>query len=172
MIVIIEGCDLAGKSTLATQIRALNGSGIVKIRWALRGDLETVMRTMASTTINILSAAQPSVIFDRSYFSWWAFAPELGYDNSYMPDLIADFSAVLDARLILLTASEAEIRRRHALQPDHRYSLDAILGANARFPSLLPLLPNTLPSLHIDTTHTPPDAVFTQVRAFLETPPL
>jgi len=45
--------------------------------------------------------------------------------------------------------------------------LDVIQAANARFPSLLPLLPHTLPALHIDTTATPPDDVFAQVRAFI-----
>lgn len=169
MILIIEGSDLVGKSTLAERLSSLNNWPIIKIRWALRGDPEIETRAMAVTTIAILRATQPHAIFDRIYFSWWAYGPALGHDVKYMPDLIAEFASVGDsARYILLTASEAEIRRRHEINPDHNFSLRTILAANERFPSLLPLLPVKLPRLHIDTTNVPADEVFAKVSDFLE----
>lgn len=85
-----------------------------------------------------------------------------------MPEIISDFSVVEDARLVLLTASEREIKKRFERNPDHHFSLDVILSANERFPSLLPLLPASLPHLHLDTTANRPDDIFAQVRAFLE----
>ncbi|HNP73960.1 MAG TPA: hypothetical protein PKK15_22780, partial [Kouleothrix sp.] len=105
MIVIVEGADLVGKSTLAAALAQLHGWPIVKIRWALLGDPEIETRAMAASTIAILQATRPSVIFDRIYFSWWAYGPVLGYAVSYMPELIQAFAPVDDARLVVLTAS-------------------------------------------------------------------
>lgn len=164
MILIIEGSDLVGKSTLAEKVAAVYGWPIVKIRWALIGDPNAETRGMARATIELLCATRPNVIFDRIYFTWWAY----GQDVSFMPDLIASFKRVPDARLVLLTATSEELRRRYECEPDLYFSLEEIQEANARFPSLLPLLPTSLPALHIDTTETPPDAVFAKVRAFME----
>jgi hypothetical protein len=170
MILIIEGADLVGKSTLAARFASDDSLPIVKIRWALRGDPEVETRAMAASTIAILQAARPNVIFDRIYFSWWAYAPVLGYDSSYMPSLIADFAAVQDARLVLLTASAETLRDRFEQNPDLHFPLEVIQGANARFPSLLPLLPASLPSLHLDTSTLSPDAVYGRARAFVYPP--
>jgi thymidylate kinase len=167
MILIIEGADLVGKSTLAERVAAVHGWPIVKIRWALKEDPAGETRGMARATIELLCATRPNVIFDRIYFSWWAY----GVNVSFMPELIAAFSRVPDARLVLLTASADELRRRYERQPDLYFSLDTIQQANARFPSLLPLLPTTLPALHIDTTTTGPDQVFAEVMAFLSSNP-
>jgi thymidylate kinase len=163
MILIIEGADLVGKSTLAARVAATYGWPIVKIRWALIGDPAAETRGMARATIELVCGTTPNVIFDRIYFSFWAY----GQDVSFMPQLIADFARVPDARLVLLTTSAEELRRRYERQPDLYFSLEVIQEANARFPSLLPLLPATLPVLHIDTTATSPDAVFEQVQAFI-----
>jgi hypothetical protein len=40
VILIIEGTDLVGKSTIAEQCAASHGWPIVKIRWSLVGDVE------------------------------------------------------------------------------------------------------------------------------------
>jgi thymidylate kinase len=166
VILIIEGADLVGKSTLAERVSAVYCWPIVKIRWVLIGDPTAETHGMARATIELLRVTRPDIIFDRIYFTWWAY----GDDVDFMPKLIADFARVPDARLVLLTASADEIRRRYEREPDLYFSLDVIQRANARFPSLLPLLPETLPALHIDTTETSPDAVFEQVQAFLSAP--
>jgi thymidylate kinase len=118
---------------------------------------------MARATIELLCGTTPDVIFDRIYFSWWAY----GDDVAFMPEWISKFARVPDARLVLLTASEEELARRYERKPDLYFSLDVIQKANARFPSLLPSLPRTLPALHIDTTSTPPDEVFERVLGFI-----
>src|SRR5690242_19303296 len=101
MILIVEGADLVGKSTLAERLATRFGWPIVKIRWALIGDPAAETRGMARATIELLCALRPNVIFDRIYFSWWAY----GEDVAFMPELIASFGRVPDARLVLLTAS-------------------------------------------------------------------
>lgn len=123
MIVIVEGADLVGKSTLATSLARLHGWPIVKIRWALIGDPETETRAMAASTIAILQATRPAVIFDRIYFSWWAYGPVLGYPTAYMPELIRAYEPVAETRLVLLTATAEELARRFELRPDLYFSL-------------------------------------------------
>ncbi|HEX2281048.1 MAG TPA: hypothetical protein VHG52_04720 [Thermomicrobiales bacterium] len=167
MILIIEGTDLVGKSTIAEHCAASHGWPIVKIRWSLIGDVEAETRGMATATIELLVATQPDVIFDRSYFSMWAY----GKDVSYMPEFLAAFdrvSRVMPARLVLLTASDETLRGRYGRQPDLYHSLDIIRRANARFPSLLPLLPDTLPCLHIDTTDISPGQAVAMVERFIK----
>ncbi len=166
MLVIVEGADLVGKSTLVERLAERYDLPIIKLRWALLGDPEIETRAMAATTIAMLRVTRPRAIFDRAYFSWWAYAPALGYDASYMPALIADFTGI-DAHVIVLTASDAELRRRYERKPDAYFSLDVILAANARFPYLLPLLPTSLPRLHIDTSVHAADAVYAQAEAFI-----
>lgn len=167
MILIIEGADLVGKSTLARRLTRVKGWPIVKLRWTLRGDPETETKTIARSTIEFLDATHPNAIFDRCYFSWWAYAPPLGYPVDYMPHMIASFRVIDDARLILLTASEDAILRRYERKPHHRYPLAVILEANQRYPSLLPLLPENLPRLHINTSDVSADEVFAQADTFI-----
>ncbi len=169
MILIFEGADLVGKSTLAERFAARRGWPIVKVRWALVGDAEAETRGMAAATIGLLTALRPDVILDRCYFSFWAYGPATGHEVAFMPELIARFQPVEDARLVLLTASPEELRRRYARQPDLYFSLDVIQAANARFPSLLPLLPPGLRSLHVDTTSVSVDQAVDQVDGFIST---
>ena len=108
MILIIEGADLVGKSTLASRVSDLTQWPIVKVRWALVGDPMSETVGMSTTSIEILRATKPNIIFDRAYFSWWAYGPPLGYDASFLRDRIAQFarvSEVTESRLIVLTAT-------------------------------------------------------------------
>jgi thymidylate kinase len=169
MIVIIEGADLVGKSTLAERVAKAHDWPIVKIRWALVGDAKAETFGMANATIELLAATTPDVILDRSYFSMWAYGEEV----SYVPELIGRFdqvSRITPARLVLLTASEAALRQRFAREPDRYHTLEIIQRANHRFPSLLALVPKTLPALHIDTSQTAIEAAADQVEAFLRKP--
>ncbi len=168
MIIIIEGADLVGKTTLINGLVGNYPYPVIKLRWELLGDPEIETRSMAKATTAILDAVRPNVILDRSYFSWWAYAQPLGYDNSYMPELIGLYKPVADTRLILLTATAVEIEKRFRKTPDLYFSLDIIQSANNRFPSLLTLLPKELKSLHIDTTATSAIETIQQVESFLD----
>ncbi len=168
MIVIIEGADKVGKSTLARRFAVVHHLPVIKICWKHYAYAEVETRTMAHTTIEILRKTRPSAIFDRIYFSWWAYGPALGYRVAFMPEIIANFGEINDARLILLTASEDEIRQRFDREPDLFFPLDVILEANERYPSLLSLLPENLPRLHIDTTNLTSADVFAQAEAFIQ----
>lgn len=168
MIIIIEGADLVGKTTLVNGLVENYQYPVIKLRWELRGDPEIETRTMAKTTIAFLDAVRPNVILDRSYFSWWAYAEPLGYDDSYMPELIGCYKPAVDTRFVLLTASADEIEKRFRKTPDLYFSLDVIQSANNRFSSLLSLLPKDLKSVHIDTTVTSAIETRRQVESFLD----
>ena len=152
MIVIVEGSDLVGKTTLIDGLTRIYPWPVVKLRWDLFGDPEVETRAMARATTAILDAVRPDVIMDRSYFSWLAYSVPLGHDDSYMPELIGRYKPAELTRLIVLTASAAEIEQRFTEKPDLYFTLEVIQAANARFPSLLGLLPKNLKYIHIDTT--------------------
>jgi thymidylate kinase len=166
MILIVEGADLVGKSTLIDRFRQAHPWPVAKIRWARVGDDKAETIGVATATVELLRIAARDVILDRCYFSRWAY----GEERSYLPDLISGFdrvSGVVPSRLVLLTATDDEVRCRYDLSPDHYHSIETIVRANQRYPSLLPLLPASLPSLHIDTTSTNPDECVELVHQFI-----
>lgn len=170
MIVIIEGTDLVGKSTLAERLAADRGWPIVKVRWDLLGDPMVETTAMAKSTVAMLRALRPDVIFDRSFLSWWAYGPVLGHEVSYMPRLAWWLATVPDVHVVLLTASPGELERRFTREPDKWFDLAQITAANERFPGIAGLLPEQVPRLAIDTTSVGPAEVYEQVRTFLGTP--
>jgi len=169
MILIFEGADLVGKSTLADRFSAAYGWPVVKIRWVLVGDVQAETVGMATATIELLAALRPNVILDRCYFSMWAY----GDTTDYLPGLVARFdrvSRVTEVRLVILTTTRDELTRRFEREPDLYFSLEKIQAANSRFPSLIPCLPASLPHMHIDTTRIGPDEAYAQVETFVTTP--
>ncbi len=97
----------------------------------------------------------------------WAY----GEERTYLPDLIAAVdrvSGTVPAPPVVLTAPADELRCRYAREPELYHSLEIVLRANDRFPSLLPMLATSLPSLHTLTTSTSPNDGFAQVDAFLQ----
>jgi thymidylate kinase len=167
MIVIVEGTDLVGKSTLAERLSTDRGWPVVKLRWDLLGDPMVETTAMARATIALLQALRPDVIFDRSFLSWWAYGPVLSYDVAYMPGLAAGLARLPDLRVVLLTAAADELERRFNHQPDQWFGLEQIIAANERVPSIVDLLPETVARLTVDTTTSGPDDVFGQVVRFL-----
>jgi hypothetical protein len=172
MIVIVEGSDLVGKTILIDGLAHIYPWPVVKLRWDLSGDPEVETRAMARATTTILDAIRPDVIMDRSYFSWWAYSVPLGHHDSYMPELISQYKPAELTRLIVLTASAAELERRFTEKPDLYFTLDVIQAANARFPSLLRLLPENLKYIYIDTAENNAGEVLRRAIRFLSDFPL
>ena len=167
MVLIVEGADLVGKSTLVERMSGERGWPVVKLRWDLVGDPMVETTAMAKATIAMLEALRPEVIFDRSFLSWWAYGPVLGYDVGYMAKLAARLARVPDLRVVLLTATAAELTRRFRREPDLWFSVEQIIAANSRVPGIADLLPGSVPCTTIDTTATGPESVFDQVSRFL-----
>lgn len=167
MIVIVEGADLVGKSTVAGRLSADRDWPVVKLRWDLLGDPMVETTAMAKATIAMLEALEPDAIFDRSFLSWWAYGPVLGHDVTYLPGLAAGLARVPELNVVLLTATAEELQRRFTREPDQWFDLEQILAANERVPSIADLLPRTVPRLVVDTAANGLDEVYRQVIQFL-----
>ena len=167
MIAIIEDADLVGKSTNAERLSADRGWPIVRIRWDLIGDPMVETTAMAKSTTAMLEALDPDVVFDRSFLSWWAYGPVLGHEVDYMPNLAERLGRLRDVHVVLLTATESELRARHERTPDAWFTIDQIVAANERVPSIETVLPDAIPRIQIDTTHRSTDEVYANIRAFL-----
>jgi hypothetical protein len=170
VIVIVEGADLVGKSTVAQRLSRDEGWPVVKIRWDLLGDPMVETTAMAKATTTMLRALRPAVVFDRSFLSWWAYGPVLGHDVAYLPRLAALLADLDDLRVVLLTATPAELARRYDREPDAWFDLGQITAANERVPSIASILPPGVPCLHLDTTHADAPTVYAAVRAWLGLP--
>lgn len=112
MVVIFEGVDLVGKTTLARHCARTLGLPIVKLRWDLH-DAEAETVAFAKATLGLLSATGAGVILDRSFLSMWAYEEHA----DYMLPLIRGLRHLPDARVVVLTAGAEELRRRYQQEP-------------------------------------------------------
>lgn len=170
MVLIFEGADKVGKSTLAQYYADRLGCGIAKIRWDLT-DPAVETTAFANATIEILQATDCDLFLERAYFSWWAYGPTLGHDVSFMPSLIGRFRSRGPARVVVCTATPDELSERYAADPDLYFPFEIVVAANERFPTLLEHLPDTLPALHLDTTGLSIEQSIARVDAWLEAIP-
>ncbi len=146
MVVIFEGSDLAGKTTLARHYARALRYPIVKLRWDLLNErAETT--AYAKATVGILGAYEANLILDRSFLSMYAYSE----DPSFVEPLVRAVGEILGLRLVVLTADETTLRRRYEAAPDRFFGLDHVMMANARFRTLVQMLPPDVLKLHLDT---------------------
>jgi hypothetical protein len=148
-VLIFEGADLVGKTTLARQFSLSLGYPIVKLRWDLK-DAEAETVAYAKATLGLLAATRADVILDRSYLSMWAYAK----DPSYMQPLIAALDELSDACLVVLTADAPVLRERYRRTPDLSFSEADVLDANERFTRILDVVPPAVGTIHLNTART------------------
>jgi hypothetical protein len=146
MVLVFEGADRVGKTTLARHYARATGWPIVKVRWDLR-DAEAETVAFAKMTLGLLLATNPDVILDRSFLSMWAYAS--GPD--YMEPLLQAVGDLPDLRLIVLTASPDALRVRHRERPDAYFTEAQALDANGWFARLPDALPAGVRTLRLDT---------------------
>ncbi len=146
MVLIFEGADLSGKTTLARHYAAALSLPIVKIRWELK-DEEAETVAFAKVTIGLLAATHADVILDRSFLSMWAYAS----NPEYMMPLLGALRSVPEVYVIVLTTDPDTLHRRYAERGDRFFSEERLRFVNERF-ALLPVqLPDEVGTLHLDT---------------------
>ncbi len=153
MVLIFEGADLAGKSTLARHYSDALRLPVVKIRWEGRDErAETI--AIAKATVGLLAATRAGVILDRSFVSMWAYTRDA---DDYVRPIISTLQYVPDLHLIVLTMGRSALHRRYRKRPDQYFSESRLQTIDQRFAELPALIGSTLHLLHLDTGTLSPD---------------
>jgi thymidylate kinase len=148
MVLIFEGADLAGKTTLATHYSRALRIPIVKIRWDLIDErAETI--AFAKVTVGLLAATRAEVILDRSFVSMWAYTPDR---DGYVDPLIESLRCLPDVHLVVLTMGAAELHRRYSRAPDEYVSEEQLQAVDRRFAELVPVFGDSLDIVHLDVS--------------------
>ncbi len=157
MVLIFEGADLVGKTTLAKLYAVSLQLPILRLRWdspqrrisgkfAQPGaELETI--AFAKATIGLLAATRSQVILDRSFITVWAYRS----DSDFMVPLLQALAELPDVRLLVLVTDDDTLRRRFQRAPDWFFNEEEILAANRRFLRLSDYLPKSINTLRLDT---------------------
>lgn len=152
MILILEGADLTGKTSVAhklSELTAIPQTGI----WI---DLEIpkpAVISVAKTLIRLLTTIKPNVIFDRSFISEYAYGSILGRETSYILPLIEEWRNVPDCYLIILTASDKILEERYCSRGDDYVCLADIIKVNKEYLRLGEMISQYIDTHIIDTSH-------------------
>lgn len=117
MIIIVEGIDRVGKTTLCNLISSEMKIPILKDRTVSGMEkTQSITREIATekifTTLNVLRALGPKtdIIIDRFHVSEWVYGQvNRGYINDFMPLHIDSELAKLNAVLILVEPDDIEL---------------------------------------------------------------
>lgn len=148
VVLIFEGADLAGKTTLAMHyLRALR-LPVVKIRWDLIDErAETI--AFAKVTVGLLAATRAGVILDRSFVSMWAYTPD---QDGYVDPLVEALRYIPDVHLVILTMGAAELHQRYSRAPDAYFGEERLQAVDRRFDELARLFGNSVDLVHLDVS--------------------
>src|SRR5450432_2856252 len=101
MIIILEGADLTGKSTLANRLSTLLQFPIVR-PWIYLAHPKPSVLSVAKTLHQLFRHIHPDIIYDRFFFSEYIYAQILGRDREYVADLIREWESISDIFLVYL----------------------------------------------------------------------
>lgn len=151
IIIILEGSDLVGKTSVAKCLSKITGLPQTSI-WV---DLKTPKPAVISVskTLRLLAeSTNLNIIFDRSFMSEYVYGAVLDRETEYIPDLIKEWSSVKDCHLFILTASEDILRRRFAKRGDDYIDIEKIVEINKGYKDLKVLAENAIHTNEIDTS--------------------
>ena len=163
MVLIFEGADLSGKTTIATHYLHSLRVPIVRIRWDLANErVETL--AFAKVTIGLLTATRANVILDRSFLSMWAYTRE---PSDYFDPLVEALRFVPELHVIVLTMGAEELHRRYEKHPDTSFSEERLRSVDRRFSELPARYGRSIDVLHLDTARFSPPECVTKIDAHL-----
>ncbi len=168
MLIILEGADLTGKTTLANQLSTLLQFPIVR-PWIHLSYPKPSVISVAKTLHQLFRHIHPDIIYDRFFFSEYVYARILGRDYEYVADLIREWESIPDVFLVCLTASDEAIQLRYEGRGDWYVSLAQIAGIRDTYAELLKIVPSTIPVLLLNTSSIPPREVADTVVNWLHT---
>lgn len=152
MIVVLEGADLVGKSTLAKLLSERLGVPTTRIWMDLEYPAPSA-KSVAHTLHLFCKAINPTIIFDRLFVSEYIYGTILGRPTEYLVDLMDLWADLPNVYFVLMTASDETIRHRYYERGGDWYlDIEQILAANRIYSSILGILPNNFTVLSLDTT--------------------
>ncbi len=168
MIIILEGADLTGKTTLATRLASLLQFPVVR-PWVHLAHPKPSVISVAKTLHHLFHCVQPDIIYDRFFFSEYVYALVFGREREYVAGLIQEWNNIPGVFLVYLTASDEAIRLRHEERSGDWYvSLAQILAARDAYEELIEILPANISVLTLNTSSLPPDAAAQMVVHWLK----
>lgn len=151
MILILEGADLTGKTSVAHKLSELTGIPQTGIWIDLKTPKPAVI-SVAKTLIRILTAIRPNIIFDRSFMSEYVYGNILGRETSYIPPLIEEWKSIPNCRLIILTASDKILEERYYSRGDGYMCLTDIIKVNNEYQRFEKIISQYIDTHIIDTS--------------------
>lgn len=129
MIIILEGADLVGKTTI-TKCLSENLHIPRTGTWIDLIQPKPAVISVAKATKMILDVLCPDIIFDRSFMSEWVYGRLLGREYEYIDELILEWGQIDNVFLAVLYASENVLRSRYNVRGDKYLGIEEILQAN------------------------------------------
>ena len=166
MIIILEGPDLVGKTTLAGLLSEALECPVVH-PWMDLSHAAASAMTLGKTLPALLSVSGVNVIFDRLHFSEYVYAQIHGRDHTYLPELFREWE-VPQTYLIILTATEEIFEERFRKRGDDMQGLADILATKRLYSTLPLVLPSSIKVLEIDTSYLEPTTLVEQICAWLK----
>jgi broad-specificity NMP kinase len=151
MVVILEGADLVGKTTLAKALSLRLSIPQTSI-WIDLNCPQPAVISVSKTLRMVIQALQPDIIFDRSFLSEWVYSKLKGRDDTYINDLIAEWGKVNNLLLIILYANDDVLKKRFEVRGDSHFSINDILQANILYQGLYNKVNNQITSVLIDVS--------------------
>ena len=151
MIIILEGADLTGKSSVAKRLSELTGIPQTGI-WVDLHTPKPAVISVAKTLRLVLSVQKMDIIFDRSFMSEYIYGGVLGRETDYIPALIREWRTLSDCHLFILTADNEALRKRYAVRGDSYVSLEKIQMINMRYSALAELASESMDTCILDTS--------------------
>lgn len=166
MVIIIEGTDLVGKTSLSKLIS--ERLEIPYARWWV--DLscsKSSMTSVSKSLVNLIRATKLQVIFDRSLISELVYGKILGRDVSYLDELINEWSTLNNCFVIILVIQKDALRKRYYHRGDGYVSLEQIIHANFSYKLVFNHISKKFDALLIDVTNRTNDDIASEIVKFV-----
>lgn len=151
MIIILEGADLVGKTSIAKKLHQITGFPQTSI-WIDLNKPKPAVISVSKTIRLIIDALKPDIIFDRSFMSEYVYGNVLGRDISYIPELVHDWKHIKNCFLFIITANEDTLRKRYQQRGDSYVDINNIIEINEQYKKLHFLTEEFIPTFYVDSS--------------------
>lgn len=152
MVIILEGADLVGKTTLANELSLrlnIPQTGI----WIDLNDPKPAVISVSRTLKMIIHTLHPDIIFDRSFMSEWVYSKIRNREDGYINSLINEWEQIKDLYLVILYANDNILKNRFAIRGDNHFLIDDILKANGLYQDFYKQVNKQFKSILIDVSN-------------------